>query len=338
MFKRYEKTFQLMYNKIQQIKKIELHRHIEGCISVDYFHNLIKRHHPGSKYHDIELIRELFSYNTFKGFLDAFETVVSHVRTIEDLSEMAKVVRTQLENENIVYAELLFSPQPFLRNGMELNDILNALKHVFDGSSVKTTLIIDIVRNFGVEEAEKFMKKMVGIPEGLKSWVRAISIGGDELNYPPELFKEVFVTAMKHGFRTYAHAGEWASHNSIKNAIDLLKINRVGHGIRVIDDDELITYIKKNKITLDISPTSNYFTGALKEDEEHPIKSLIEKGVKVTINTDDPGFFFTDLNKEYEKVLDMGVEFSYLENIGVNNLDNTFLTDSEKEEIEKLLN
>ena len=105
----------------------------------------------------------------------------------------------------------------------------------------------------------------------------------------------------------------------------------------IIDDDELIDYIKENTISLDISPTSNYFTGALSENEVHPIKSLIDKGVKVTINTDDPGFFFTDLNKEYEKVLNMGVEFSYLENIGLNALENTFLSESEREDIRKLL-
>jgi adenosine deaminase len=316
------------------MKKVELHRHIEGCISPEFFHQLVIKHDPNNELSDFENILEIYDYSTFEGFLNAFIKVVSFIRDLEDIQKMAEMVVDQLLDENIIYAELLFSPQPFMLEGVDLTDMLQTLRSVFDKSGIKTTLIIDIVRNFGVEQADKFLDELLPvIINDFKEWIRAVSIGGDEFNYPPELFTKVFARVRDAGIHNYAHAGEWAGSESIWDAIDLLKVERIGHGIRSIDDPDLIEYLQRENIMLDISPTSNYMTGALKPDDNHPLILLLESGVKISINTDDPGYFKTDLNQEYLFVHKMGVELESFRDMNINAINSSFLNDIEKREL-----
>lgn len=321
-------------SEISKIRKIELHRHIEGCISPEFFHQLVLKHEPNHELSNIENINKLYDYDTFEGFLNAFITVVSFIRDLDDMERMAELVVDQLEQENIIYAELLFSPQPFMLEGLDLEDILKTLRSVFDKSAIKTTLIIDIVRNFGADQADKFLDELLPvIARDFGDWIRVISIGGDEFNYPPELFTKVFERVRNAGIHNYAHAGEWAGSESIWDAIDLLRIERIGHGIRSVDDPDLIEYLIQENILLDLSPTSNYMTGALKQDEPHPLKELFDQGVKISINTDDPGFFKTDLNNEYLVVHKMGISLDSLREMNINAVNASFLTENEKEEL-----
>ncbi len=322
------------------MKKIELHRHIEGCISPEFLHHLVLKHDPNNELSNFDSILEIYDYDTFEGFLDAFVTVVSFIRDLDDIERMAELVIKQLHEENIIYAELLFSPQPFMLEGLRLEDILNTMRAVFDNSDVKTTLIIDIVRNFGVEQADNFLDELLPvIDNNFAAWVRAISIGGDEFNYPPELFTKVFERIRNAGIHSYAHAGEWAGSESIWDAIDLLRIERIGHGIRSVDDPELAQYLIREDIMLDISPTSNYLTGALKKGDVHPLKELFDLGVKISINTDDPGFFKTDLNQEYLLVHKMGIDLEYFKKMNMDAINASFLSEIEKEDlVSKLYN
>ncbi|MHA1983779.1 MAG: adenosine deaminase family protein, partial [Candidatus Hodarchaeales archaeon] len=304
----------------------------------EYFFDLVQKHEPSSKYSKKSKIKNLYNFSTFEGFLKAYSTVVSFLRDLDDIKNLAKLVVSQLKKENIIYAELIFSPQPLIKTDYELKSLLQTLYQEFRNSNVETRLIIDIVRNFGVEEADNFVTNLIPmLSTDLGNWIKAISIGGDEINYPAKMFQKIFLKARKNGFFTYAHAGEWSGVENIWDAIHLLNVRRVGHGIKAINDPKLITYLLENNIGLDISPTSNYLTGAIGKGTVHPLKNFYEYGLSISINTDDPGFFKTDLNKELLLVYQMGITLNEIKVMQRKLVDYTLLTNSERNIILKKL-
>ncbi|MHA2249277.1 MAG: adenosine deaminase [Candidatus Kariarchaeaceae archaeon] len=330
-----------MHKEILELPKIELHRHLEGCIHPQFLQSLVQKYEPDHKLNDINKIEELFDYTNFQDFLNAWFIAMGFLRELADFEALARDVCAQLKRENIVYCEFLFSPEPFVENGMDLELLLSIIHETFAKEKIQSRLIIDFVRNFGPTSTESMLHKLIAVlkqNETLQNWVIGISIGGDELNYPAREFKDVFEQAIHHGFRIYAHSGEWASFQSIWDTIRFLKVERIGHGVRAVDDDELVKYLVTKDIGLDISITSNYFTGAVEKDKVHPIIQLMEQGVSISVNTDDPGFFHTDLNKEYQKLYEMGVSLETLKQIPKMALDLSFLSEAARSEIRAYLN
>lgn len=329
-----------MLKTVQNLNKIELHRHFEGCISPKIFHKLITKNHPGSLYTDFNEIEKLYSFTDFMGFLETFAIVVNHVRHYDDFEILTKEIALNLKLENIIYTEFLFSPEPFREKGLNTKTILKIIKQTFDASNCRTGVIIDLVRQAGYESTMNCLLEIIEIRRDdleLKHWIKAISIGGNEIDYPAKLFKEHFNLAKKNGLYLYAHAGESVGNHSVWDAIDLLQVSRIGHGITSVADGKLINILKQRGIALDISISSNYFTGVA-ENDRHPVKELFDNGCQITLNTDDPGFFNTDLNKEYSKFLKMGYEIEDLEKVIENALKASFLTIEEKQNLSQLLN
>lgn len=328
-----------MERRIRDLKKVELHRHFEGCVTPKMFHNLIKKNSPDSEYNEIAVIEDLYSFSDFTGFLVAFGTVVNQIRDYDDFEILTKGISQDLNQENIEYTEFLFSPEPFINMGLDTRTILKTIMETFDSSNCKTGMVIDLVRQAGYASMMNCLKEIIAIrknnPE-LHNWIKGISIGGNELDNPGKWFIDHFNLANENGLRLAAHAGEWDDHTSVWDAINLLKVERVGHGITSINDKSLVLNLIQKGITLDVSITSNYFTG-IAEEGNHPVKTLYEMGCKVTLNTDDPGFFNTDLNKEYQRFLDLGFELEDLQLIVKNALQASFLTVEEKKEIRSIL-
>jgi adenosine deaminase len=314
---------------------VELHRHFEGCISPKIFHNLNKKNSPNSQYIEKLAIEELYSFSDFAGFLDAFGTAVKQIRDYDDFEIIAKEVSNNLKNENIQYTEFLFSPEPFIKMGLDTRTMLRSIMETFESTSSNTRMVIDLVRQAGYDSMMNCLKEIINIRKNdveLQNWIKGISIGGNELDNPGKWFVDHFSLAKKNGLHLAAHAGEWDNHGSVWDAINLLKVKRVGHGITSLNDDDLVSELIKRGITLDISITSNYFTGIAVEGN-HPVKSLYDYGCRITLNTDDPGFFNTDLNQEYTKFVDLGLEFDDVLNVLNNSIQGSFLSEREKSEL-----
>lgn len=328
-----------MEDKVRNLKKVELHRHFEGCITPKIFHDLIKRNHPNSSYIDLSKIDELYSFPDFVGFLEAFRVVVNHIREYDDFKILTEGIAQDLIRENIVYTEFLFSPEPFIDMGLDVSIILHSIMEAFDSYDCKTGLVIDLVRQAGYESMMNCLNVIIELrrndPE-LHNWIKGISIGGNELDNPGRLFVDHFDLARENGLKLAAHAGEWDGAHSIWDAINLLQVDRIGHGITSIYDEKLISTLIERGINLDISINSNYFTG-IAEEGNHPVRELYKKGCNISLNTDDPGFFNTNLNKEYLRFLDLGFALEDLKSITKNALQASFLTEEEKNEIHSIL-
>jgi adenosine deaminase len=285
---------------ITRMPKVELHLHLEGSITPRTLLRIARRNNVDIPARDEAGVAQLFNYQNFHEFLTVFMALARSLIRGEDFELIAYELGSHLATQNVRYAEVMLSPVQYYKRGMDLSEVVQGTAAGFaqalreHGPVVK--LAFDYGRQFGVELAWQILE---GAVRNRANGVIAWSIGGDEVNNPPEPFAEVFAAARQAGLRLMAHAGEVVGPPSVWGAVDALGAERLGHGIRSIDDPALIAHLRDRAVALDICPTSNVRTGAVGNLAEHPLRRLFDARVCVTLNTDDPTFFGTTLNDEY---------------------------------------
>jgi adenosine deaminase len=298
--------------RIASLPKAELHLHLEGSIRPRIASELAERHGVNLAEEDV---RRRYAYTNFAGFLDAFKWVTSFVREPEDFALIAADLAEQLIEQKVVYAEVTLSVGVmFLRQQQpEANfaAILEATEP-FEKRGLRLNWIFDAVRQFGAEAA---MRVVEAARQCASRRIVAFGIGGDELSLPAAEFRGVYARAKEYGFHRLMHAGEIGGPEKIREAIEILGVERIGHGIAAIRDPELMEMLAERKIPLEICPASNLRTGALglqigKDTatmEEHPLAEIVRRRVAVTLATDDPAMFHTSLEEEYRNAWGMGL-------------------------------
>ncbi len=283
------------------VPKIELHLHLEGSISPAMFLRLARRNGVRLPADTEAGMAKLFQYRHFGDFLTTFMQLVQALRTGQDFAESAYELSHQLADQGIIYAEVMLSVAQYINRGIDLSEVVQGAAEGFArgqqerGTAVQ--LVFDYGRQFGVDGAWRAFEAALRH----RDVVAGFSIGGDELRYPPEIYAEVFAAAHAHGVPVMAHAGEVAGPESVWGAIDALGVQRIGHGIRSVDDPTLLDTLRQRNITLDVCLTSNLMTGAVSSLAAHPLRQLLQAGVPLTLNTDDPSFFHTTLIEEYQR-------------------------------------
>ena len=278
-----------METRYHELPKAELHLHLEGSIEPATLRELAP---------DLTLdeIRAHYEYTDFAGFLGSFEWVTRHLRTPEHYALITRRLLERLAGENVRYAEIIHSTGVVLWREQDPGAVFNAVRRAAEGSGVEVQWIIDAVRQFGAEHVRQVAEFAASrVSDG----VVAFGIGGDEARGPARLFQETFRFAGANGLRLTAHAGETTGPQSIWEALEI-GAERIGHGIRAIDDPVLVRHLRDHDIPLEVSLSSNVATGAVANLHEHPVRRLFDAGVPITLNTDDPAMFHTTLTAEYE--------------------------------------
>jgi len=247
-------------------------------------------------------IKPLLNFKTFDQFLIAYLFLGYLIKNRQDLNRLIEGVIKNLEDQGITYAEITVSPIHYINQGISLKKLIKCMDRASNNSKIKIRWIIDLVRDLGPRATFKQLKKVTRLKS--KSII-GITIGGSEHIYPAEKFSKTFQLAREKGLRLTIHAGEASGPESIWNALKI-GAERIGHGVRAIEDPKLVKHLAKNKIPLEICLTSNIKTKVYKSYKEHPVKQLYKAGVPITINTDDPLLFQTNLNKEYSHLKDLG--------------------------------
>ena len=273
----------------QDLPKAELHLHLEGSVEPWTFLELA----PEIAADGVE---RLYGFADFQRFLLAFGEVVKRLRTPADYGLITRRLLERLERENVRYAEIIVSAGVVLWKQQEFGPVFDAVCEAAAGSPVRVRWILDAVRHFGVEHVMRVAELAV---EHKDRGVIALGIGGDEARGPAEWFGEVYRYARAAGLRLTAHAGESCGPESVWGALEL-GAERIGHGIRSIDDPVLLKHLREHDIPLEICVSSNVATGVVSGLAAHPLRRLYDAGVPVTLNTDDPGIFRTTLVREYE--------------------------------------
>lgn len=300
--------------------KAELHLHLEGSIRPAIVSQLAARH--GVYYTENEVIRR-YSYTDFLGFLDAFKWVTSFLRHPEDYALIVQDLAEQLLAQNVVYAEVTLSIGVMLlrkqRPEHNFEAILRAAEP-FESRGLKLFWIFDAVRQFGPDAA---LQVVYAARNCASKKIVALGIGGDEMSIPTADFRPVYDVASSLGLHRLIHAGEIGGPEKIREAVEILNIERIGHGIAAIHDRSLMDLLVARRIPLELCPGSNVRTGALASQlkqasasiESHPLPQLLRHGIPITLSTDDPTMFHTDLATEYRNAHRMGLSESELSSL-----------------------
>jgi adenosine deaminase/aminodeoxyfutalosine deaminase len=272
-----------------ELPKAELHLHLEGSITPDTMKELA----PEAS---AEEIRDRFRFCSFAGFLECFKWVVERLRSPADYALVARRLMEALERQNVSYAEVTLSAGVILWKGQDLQPIYDAVRQAAQRATVEVQWNLDAVRHFGAEHA---MQVAHLAAERVGQGVVSFGIGGDEQRGPAGWFGGVYRFARQAGLRLTAHAGETAGPESVWGALEL-GAERIGHGIRAVEDPALLRHLREHHIPLEICISSNVATGAVESLAAHPVRLLYDAGVPVVLNTDDPGMFGTTLQREYE--------------------------------------
>ena len=312
----------------------ELHVHLRGAMPAALFARLLEKHPPrealaAAPARHLDLFRSqehlrgfledgfdpasavrLFDFQDFHGFLISYLLSSYFVRDEEDFRDLVDAVAGELACQGLRYAEVTVSVPEYRMHGIALEALTDVLSEASRRTDIRLRWIVDVVRNFGHEAGLDLLQQLLRRPPD--GWV-GITIGGSEADFPPAAFREVFRLARANGLRLSAHAGEAAGPESVWDAIRVLEVDRVGHGVRAIEDPWLGEFLAEKQIPLEVCPTSNLKTGVFRSLAEHSLPRLVNAGVAVTINTDDPSFFDCTLAGEFEAARAMGLDQTALE-------------------------
>jgi adenosine deaminase len=282
----------------ERLPKVELHLHLEGAIPLPSLWQLVQKYGGAPEVPTVEALASKFRYRDFAHFIDTWVWKNQFLREYEDFSFVAAEVARDLASQNLVYAEAFYSPGDYRRQGLDPQRITQAIrKGLREVSDIDVALITDLIRDHGPERGHLLLSAIHEVRD--EFGVVGIGIGGSEHRYPPEPFAQVYDRARTLGFRTTAHAGEACGPESVWGAIRALRVDRVGHGTRAIEDPALVDHLAEQRIPLELCIISNLRTGVISSVETHPARKYFERGIPISINTDDPKLFDCSLAEEY---------------------------------------
>ena len=292
--------------RVRELPKVQLHCHLEGTVRAETFRELAGRRGLASDRASGPL-ESTYAFSTFREFLLTFAEVCKTLREPEDYARIATDYAQTALAQNVAYAEIFISPSvwTFFHHDLDVVGCVAAIREALDAATqphdVEIALICDLTRNFGVERAFDTARVAVRLAEA-DLGVVAVGLGGDEANFPPAPYADAFAFARAHGLHAVAHAGEAAGAASVRDAVEILGAERIGHGVRALEDPAVVAMLAGRKIPLEICPTSNRLTGAAPADRPHPLLQLDAAGVVCVLDADDPELFSTTLEREYELV------------------------------------
>lgn len=330
----------LLPDSIRSLPKAELHLHLEGSIQPATVCALTARHNI---LFTEEEVRQRYTFKDFAGFIDAFKWVTSFLREPRDYRLLAEDLCAHLLTQGVVYAEITLSIGVMLlrkqRPEANFEAVLDAAEP-FEKRGLRVNWVFDAARQFGPEAALEVVSAAKRC--GSKSIV-AFGIGGDEMSVATKDFRPVYEQARNDGLHLLMHAGEVGGPEKIREAVELLHVERIGHGIAAAQDPVLMDLLVDRRIPLEICPQSNIRTGALAKQlrlphaglAQHPLPHLMRHGIPVVLSTDDPAMFHTTLLAEYENAAAMGMNESELAQLLDLSFEHAFLPEEEKSALRK---
>lgn len=291
---------------IKAMPKVELHVHMEGSIQPETLLTLAKRNGVELPATDIDGLKEWYAFKDFDHFIQIYLTICRCICTADDIELIAKEFLVGQAKQNIIYTEATYTAQTHYDNyGISFEDQLAALNRAKAWAekelNVSMNLVIDISRHVDSEKGNQVADWVVS---GKNRGVVALGLGGPEAGNPPEKFAEAFAIAKAAQMASVPHAGEVAGPESVRGALDVLDAVRIGHGVRCFEDPELVTLLKERQIPLEVCPTSNICLKVFPDLKHHILPKLVEAGLYVTINSDDPPMFNTSLTHEFQTICD----------------------------------
>jgi len=305
-------------NAAHPFPKIELHVHLEATVRPETLLEIARRNDFALPADTPEGIRDLYRYRNFDHFIEVWILTTNALQTADDFRQVVVDYAGEAKEHGAVYVEGIFSPIERTWRGVSWDDLFSGYcdgaQEAKELHGVEVLLTPDVTRAAPVEDGFELVRRAAKYKE---RGIVGIGLGGEEALYPPEKFTGVFALVREEGLGSVPHAGEVAGPESVRGALDALHADRVRHGIRAIEDPALLEELAERRVVLDVTPLSNLRTGVVASLGEHPLPDLIAAGIPCTVSTDDPEMFDTDLTREYEAALSIGVDPKVLYEAGV---------------------
>jgi len=316
---------------IKSIPKAELHIHIEGSLEPELLFKLAKRNNIELPHDSIESLKATYDFNNLQEFLDIYYQGVNVLQAEQDFFDLCWAYLLRAKQDNIVHVEIFFDPQSHTDRGISFATVINGLYDACSQAEKELGISFKIIPNFLRHLSEE--AALLTYAEAIKHSDKICGFGLDssELGHPPEKFTRVFAKAKQAGFKIVAHAGEEGPPEYIYQAINTLKVDRIDHGNRSLEDLELVKLIAEKQIPLTVCPLSNLKLKVVNDLKEHPIKAMLDNNMLANINSDDPAYFGGYLNQNFIR-LHQAVNLSEQQIIKLakNSIIASFLTETEK--------
>ncbi|MEM0111635.1 MAG: adenosine deaminase [Candidatus Bathyarchaeia archaeon] len=316
---------------IRGIPKAELHLHIEGTLEPEMMFEIAERNNIKLRYRTAEEVRRAYVFRNLSEFLNVYYEGVSVLLYEEDFYDLTWAYLEKAYEQNVTHVEVFFDPQAHIRRGVSFDTVIcgihKALEDAEHRLGISSRLIMCFLRDLPPEDALDTFREALAY----KDWITAVGLDSAEVGNPPSKFRKVFEEALKEGFLTVAHAGEEGPADYVWEALNLLKVSRIDHGNRAVEDPKLMAELARRRIPLTLCPLSNLKLGVVKQLEEHPLKFMMEKGLLVTINSDDPAYFGGYVAENYMAVQNaLGLTLDQITTLAKNSFEASFLNEEEK--------
>jgi adenine deaminase len=311
--------------------KAELHIHIEGSLEPELIFALAERNGVVLPYLSVEALRAAYAFTDLQSFLDIYYAGASVLLTAQDFEDMAWAYFQRANADRVRRAELFFDPQTHTARGVPIAAVIEGLHRACERARTEFDLSADLILCFLRHLSEADALKTLA--DALPYRDRFIGVGLDssELGHPPEKFARVFAQARALGLHVVAHAGEEGPPAYIESALDVLKVERIDHGVRCLEDDALTERLKREQIALTVCPLSNVKLCVFKRLEDHNLRTLLDRGLAVTINSDDPAYFGGYLNQNFIETFDaLGLDASHARTLAETSFRAAFISADER--------
>lgn len=316
---------------IAAMPKTELHLHIEGTFEPELMFRIAQRNKVAIPYQSVEEVKNAYNFRNLQEFLDIYYAGAGVLQTDRDFYDLTWAYMERAKQDNVVHAEIMFDPQTHTDRGIPFDTVMDgiwdALKDANQKLGMSSKLIMSYLRHLDEESAVRTLQS--GLRH--KDKISAIGLDSSELGNPPSKFKGVFAESLQEGFIPVAHAGEEGPPEYVWEALDLLNVKRVDHGNRALEDEVLVQRLASEKVPLTVCPLSNKELCVVKNMDEHPIREMLSKNLKATINSDDPAYFGGYMNDNYsavQKALNLNFEEVYI--LAKNAIEASFQNADEK--------
>jgi len=317
---------------IQRIPKAELHLHIEGTLEPELMMKLAQRNRVEIPYASVDEVRNAYEFSDLQSFLDIYYAGAQVLLEEQDFYDLTWAYLERAAMDNVRHVEIFFDPQTHTERGVSFDTVINGISGALqDGESklgITFELIMCFLRHLSAADA------MTTLQEALphKNRIRAVGLDSSEVGHPPAKFAEVFDQARHEGFLTVAHAGEEGPPEYIWEALDLLKVERIDHGVRSLEDPALVERLAKEQIPLTVCPLSNVKLRVFDTLQEHNLKELLDAGLRATINSDDPAYFGGYIGDNFLQTQQaLNLDIDDIQTLAKNSFTASFLSEEEKE-------
>ena len=316
---------------IRALPKAELHVHIEGTFEPELMFSIAQRNQIDIPYKSVEEVMQAYNFHNLQSFLDIYYAGANVLIHEQDFYDLAWAYFEKCAEDNVVHTEMFFDPQTHTDRGIAFEVVLNGLQRACADAKAKlgitSHLIMCFLRHLSEEAAFKTLEQAIPF----KDQIIGVGLDSSEVGHPPSKFERVFAKAREEGFLIVAHAGEEGPAEYVWEALDLLKVNRIDHGVRSEEDPKLMARLIAEKMPLTVCPLSNLKLCVVDDMADHNIRRLLQQGVHVTVNSDDPSYFGGYMNDNFIAIAEsLDLTADELKTLAINSFEASFISDEEK--------